>query len=71
MWSLGPPKLRISSFFFFLRISFVFRNEFDMVSLIEFWAGLIWGRGSDILCNESDTLLSLRTSETFLQYNDY
>ena len=49
----------------------MFRNEFDMVSLIEFWAGLIWGRGSDILCNESDTLLSLRTSETFLQYNDY
>lgn len=44
------------------------RNEFDMVSLTEFLAGLIWGEGSDILCNESDTLLSLRTSETFLDY---
>lgn len=47
------------------------RNEFGMVSLIEFLAGLIWCRGSDILCNESDTLLCLRISETFLQYDDY
>ena len=47
------------------------RNEFGMVSLIEFLAGLIWGRGSDIICNESDTLLRLRISETFLRYNDY
>ena len=45
-------KVKDLLFFFFFKISFVFRNEFDMVSLIEFLAGLIWGRGSDILCNE-------------------
>lgn len=47
---------------------FFIRNESDMVSLIEFLTGWIWGVVSSILYDESDTLLSQRSLESFLEY---